>query len=322
VTKETSPRKSKAATAAFNDNNQPAATQAAAKPAAQGASPLPGGLGREFQASVIPSVGDGNRSWDIYSSLMNNARIIWLTSEVRDENCELLKAELMKLDSENHNPITIWIDSPGGGVDSGMSVYDMMQRCQSPIATVVAGKAMSMGSVISAGGTPGMRYALPNGHIMVHGPSSQSTGGKEPDQKIGYVGIKECLEKMGDLYVTWMGLDENDAEDNKLVRKLLDKDTFMNPYMALKCGLIDGILTPVVMNPAKEKVLATEMRTNIRQFERLVATDDSGTDDQRYVIKEIAAKREKYTAEVEAGKRSNPMIVPVATGKELSVYKP
>jgi ATP-dependent Clp protease protease subunit len=181
---------------------------------------------------VVPSVVDqtkgGERAWDIYSSLMKGANIIWLTSEVNDQNCELLKAELMYLDAQpkadengNTKPIVIYIDSPGGSVHSGLSVVDVMQQIKTPVATIVAGMAASMGSVIAAAGAPGLRYALPNAEVMVHQPSSGSRG-KETDMRITYKGILDCRNRLEALYTCWMGLDTDSREDLTLVSELLE----------------------------------------------------------------------------------------------------
>lgn len=304
---------------------------------------------------VVPSVVDatrgGERAWDIYSSLMKKSHIIWLTSEVNDQNCELLKAELMYLDAEpikdesgNIQPIIIYIDSPGGGVTSGLSVVDIMQQIKTPVATVVAGMAASMGSVISAAGAPGLRIALPNAQIMVHQPSSGSRG-KETEMRIGYHGILDCRNRLETLYALWMGLDTENRDDLNLVSELLEHDTYLNAFMAQKLGLIDTIQAPDPegMTPAKKAFHKLTMEQNQFEYDQISRTEtfekllmdvvsDYGDDKRMGMLKEafeqirrgsdnkdlqklksivvrIAEKRDQYLAEARAGTRDNPYLV-------------
>lgn len=120
---------------------------------------------------VVEQTGRGERSYDIYSRLLKE-RIVCLMGPIHDALSSVIIAQLLFLQSESaHKPIHIYINSPGGSVTSGLAIYDTMQYIQSPVATWCVGQACSMGSLLLAAGSPGMRYSLPNARIMIHQPS-------------------------------------------------------------------------------------------------------------------------------------------------------
>jgi len=184
---------------------------------------------------VVEQTGRGERSYDIYSRLLKE-RIICLMGPVNDDVASLIVAQLLFLQSESSKkPIHMYINSPGGLVTAGLGIYDTMQYVLPPIATWCVGQACSMGSLLLAAGSPGMRHALPNSRIMIHQPSGQASG-QATDIQIQAEEIIKMKKQLNNLYVKHTGLELQQIEEN------MERDRFMNPTEALAFGLIDKVL--------------------------------------------------------------------------------
>jgi len=189
---------------------------------------------------VIEQSGRGERTYDIYSRLLKE-RIICLMAPVDDFVSGLIVAQLLFLQSESKkNPIHMYINSPGGAVTAGLAIYDTMQLIQCPIATWCVGQASSMGSLILAAGTHGMRNALPNSSIMVHQPLGGARG-QASDIIIQANEIQRLKKRLNNLYVTHTGQSYADVE------KALDRDNFMTAYEAKEFGIVDNVLEHTIL---------------------------------------------------------------------------
>lgn len=185
---------------------------------------------------VIEQTGRGERSFDIYSRLLKD-RIIFVTGEVEDNMASLIVAQLLFLESENpEKDIYMYINSPGGIVSSGLSIYDTMQYVRCKVGTICLGQACSMGSLLLTAGEPGMRYSLPNSRIMIHQPSGGFRG-QATDIEIHAREILDLKKRLNNLYVKHTG------KTLPVVEKNMERDNFMTPKEALKFGLIDKIIT-------------------------------------------------------------------------------
>jgi ATP-dependent Clp protease protease subunit len=185
---------------------------------------------------VIEQTGRGERSYDIYSRLLKE-RIICFMGPVDDTLASIVVAQLLFLQSEsNKKPIHMYINSPGGSVTSGMAIYDTMQYIMPPIATWCVGQASSMGSLLLASGTKGMRHSLPNSRIMVHQPSGGARG-QATDVLIHAEEISKLRNQLNGIYAKHTG------KPLDFIEKAMERDNFMNPTEALEFGLIDKILT-------------------------------------------------------------------------------
>lgn len=184
---------------------------------------------------VIEQTSKGERSFDIFSRLLKE-RIIFLTGEVNDEVASLICAQLLFLESENPDKdIYFYINSPGGVVTSGLSIYDTMQYIKCDVNTLCIGQACSMGSLLLTAGTKGKRFSLPNSRIMVHQPSGGAQG-KASDIEIQAKEILSLRKRLNEMYVKHTGrkLDE--------IEKALDRDNFMSATEAKKFGIIDKVI--------------------------------------------------------------------------------
>lgn len=197
-------------------------------------------LGTPEKATLVPMVVEqsnrGERAYDIYSRLLKE-RIIFLTGEVEDHMCALIVAQLLFLESENPDKdISLYINSPGGVVTSGLSVYDTMQYIKPKVATLCIGQAASMGSLLLTAGESGMRYATPNARIMIHQPSGGFRG-QASDIEIHAQEIISLRARLNNMYVKHTG------QKLPVVEKAMDRDNFMSAEAAQKFGLIDEIVT-------------------------------------------------------------------------------
>ncbi len=184
---------------------------------------------------VVEQTSRGERAYDIFSRLLKE-RIIFVNGPVHDGMSQLIVAQLLHLEAENpKKEISMYINSPGGAVHSGMSIYDTMQYIRPKVSTLVCGMAASMGSVIAIGGEKGMRFALPNSEFMVHQPSGGAQG-MASDILIRARNIERTRERMYDLYVKHSG------QKLKTVQDALDRDTWMTPEEAKDWGHIDEIV--------------------------------------------------------------------------------
>jgi len=182
---------------------------------------------------VVESTSRGERSFDIFSRLLRE-RIVFVTGEVEDNMASLIVAQLLFLESENSQDISMYINSPGGVVTAGMAIHDTMQYIKPRVSTVCIGQAASMGSFLLAAGEPGMRIALPNARIMVHQPSGGARG-MASDIEIQAREILRIRKRMNDLYVKYCGRTLEEIE------KAMDRDTFLEADEALKFGLVDKV---------------------------------------------------------------------------------
>lgn len=184
---------------------------------------------------VVEQSGRGERSYDIYSRLLKD-RIVCLMGPVTDNLASLVIAQLLFLQSESSKkPIHIYINSPGGSVTAGLGIYDTMQYVLPPVATWCVGQACSMGSLLLAAGSPGMRHSLPNARIMVHQPSGGAQG-QATDIQIQAEEIIKLKKVINGLYVKHTG------QDLALIESVMERDKFMNPIEAKAFGLIDTVL--------------------------------------------------------------------------------
>ncbi|MDE1915214.1 MAG: ATP-dependent Clp endopeptidase proteolytic subunit ClpP [Sphingomonadales bacterium] len=188
--------------------------------------------------SLIPVVVEqssrGERSFDIYSRLLRE-RIIFVTGQIEDHMASVIVAQLLFLESENPTKdISMYINSPGGVVTAGLSIFDTMQYIKPKVSTVCIGQACSMGSFLLAAGEPGMRVALPNARIMIHQPSGGAQG-MASDIEIQAREILRIRARMNALYVKFTGKSLEEIET------AMDRDTFLEADEALKFGLIDKV---------------------------------------------------------------------------------
>jgi ATP-dependent Clp protease, protease subunit len=192
-----------------------------------------------FNSFIIPSVEEttsrGSYRYDIFSRLLKE-RIIFLTGPVQDEMATLVVAQLLFLEADNpKKEINLYINSPGGVVTSGLSIYDTMQFIRCPIVTLCTGQAASMGSLLLAAGEPEMRFALPNARIMVHQPSGGFQG-QATDILIHAEEIKGLKRRLNQIYVKHTG------KDLETVEKALERDNFMSAEAAMEFGLVDKVI--------------------------------------------------------------------------------
>ena len=186
---------------------------------------------------VIESSGKGERAYDIYSRLLKE-RIVMLNGPVEDGMANLIVAQLLFLESENPDKeISMFINSPGGVITAGMSIYDTMQFIRCPVATYVMGQACSMGSFLAQAGEPGKRYMLPYARHMIHQPSGGARG-MQSDIEIQYKEITKMKQMLTELYVKHNSKGKTYEE----FERDMDRDTFMSAEEALEYGLIDKII--------------------------------------------------------------------------------
>ena len=184
---------------------------------------------------VVEQTNRGERAYDIYSRLLKE-RIIFLTGGVDDHVASLICAQLLFLESENPNKdIAFYINSPGGVVTSGMSIYDTMQYIRPEVSTVCLGQASSMGSLLLTAGAAGKRFALPYSRIMVHQPSGGAQG-QAADIEIQAREILRMREMLNGIYVKHTGRTLPEIEE------AMDRDKFMSATEAKEFGLIDDVV--------------------------------------------------------------------------------
>lgn len=184
---------------------------------------------------VIEQTGKGERSFDIYSRLLRD-RVIFVTGQIEDYMASLICAQLLFLESEDPaKEISMYINSPGGVVTAGLSIYDTMQFIKPKIATVCMGQACSMGSLLLAGGSDGKRYSLPHSRIMIHQVSGGFSG-QATDMEIHVKDILYTKKMLNEIYAKHTG------QKISVVEKNMERDNFLSPAEALKFGIIDKII--------------------------------------------------------------------------------
>ena len=184
---------------------------------------------------VVEQTSRGERAFDIYSRLLKE-RIIFINGPIDDAVSSVICAQLLFLESENPKlDISMYINSPGGIVTSGLAIYDTMEYIRPEVSTVCMGQAASMGSLLLMAGAGGKRYSLPNSRIMTHQPSGGFSG-QATDIEIHAREILSLRERLNGIYVKHTGRKLSDIE------KIMERDTFMSPEEALKHGLIDEVV--------------------------------------------------------------------------------
>ncbi|SDD83558.1 ATP-dependent Clp protease, protease subunit [Paracoccus isoporae] len=186
---------------------------------------------------VVEQTSRGERAYDIFSRLLKE-RIIFVSGPVHDGMSTLICAQLLFLEAENPSKeISMYINSPGGVVTSGLSIYDTMQYIRPRVSTLVIGQASSMGSLLLCAGEKGKRFALPNSRIMVHQPSGGFQG-QATDILIHAQETQKLKQRLNEIYVHHTG------QTLEAVEEALERDRFMSPEEAKEWGLIDEVLSP------------------------------------------------------------------------------
>ena len=189
-----------------------------------------------FVPYVIEQTSRGERSYDIYSRLLND-RIIFLGEEVTDVSANLIVAQLLFLESEDPGKdIHMYINSPGGSVSAGLAIYDTMQYIKCDVSTICIGMAASMGAFLLAGGTKGKRMALPNSEIMIHQPSGGAKG-QATEIKIVAEQILKTKRKLNEI------LAANTGKPLEQIEIDTERDNYMSAEEAKAYGLIDNVIT-------------------------------------------------------------------------------
>ncbi|WP_319781556.1 ATP-dependent Clp endopeptidase proteolytic subunit ClpP [Oceanisphaera sp. IT1-181] len=184
---------------------------------------------------VVEQTAKGERSYDIYSRLLKE-RVIFLTGPVEDHMANLICAQLLFLESENpEKDIHLYINSPGGSVTAGMSIYDTMQFVKPNVSTLCMGQAASMGAFLLAGGEKGKRFTLPNSRVMIHQPLGGFQG-QASDIQIHAKEILYIKEKLNRL------LAEHTGQDLSVIERDTDRDNFMSAQTAKEYGIVDEVL--------------------------------------------------------------------------------
>ena len=192
-----------------------------------------------YMSTLVPMVVEqtnrGERAYDIYSRLLKE-RIIFVTGMIEDHMASLITAQLLFLEAENpKKEISMYINSPGGVVTSGMAIYDTMQFIRPPVSTLCIGQAASMGSLLLCAGEKGMRYAVPNARVMLHQPSGGFQG-QASDIERHAEDIIKIKRRLNEIYFQHTG------QDYDTVEQTLDRDFFLTADEAQKFGLIDEVV--------------------------------------------------------------------------------
>lgn len=193
------------------------------------------------KGAYLPSILEEKKghllSTDIMSKLVDE-RIVFITGEINMETATVIIAQLLYLDSvDNSKEINIYINSPGGEVDSGLAIYDTIQLINSPVKTIAVGMAASMGAMILSGGNPGLRCALPHANIMIHQPLGGAQG-QQTDIEIASEHIKRTRAILEDLLIE----RSNGKLTDKNIKENTERDNYLTPQQALDLGIIDEII--------------------------------------------------------------------------------
>lgn len=188
-----------------------------------------------FVPMVVDQVGNNERSYDIYSRLLED-RIIFLSGEINDNTANSIVAQLIYLEGKNPDKdIFMYINSPGGSVSAGLAIYDTMNYIKCDVATTCIGMAASMAAVILSSGAKGKRIALPHSEVMIHQPLGGAQG-QATDIEIHAKHIQKTRALLNKI------LSENTGKDIKTIQKDTERDNYMDAETALKYGLVDKIL--------------------------------------------------------------------------------
>ena len=185
---------------------------------------------------VIEQTPRGERAFDIYSRLLKD-NVIFAVGSIEDHMANLIIAQMLFLESENPSKdVSLYINSPGGSITSGLSIYDTMQFIKPDVSTICVGQAASMGAILLAGGTKGKRYSLPNSRMMIHQPISGFQG-QASDIDIQAKEILKLRQRLNEILSTHTGKTEQQIASDT------DRDNFMKASEALEYGLIDTVLS-------------------------------------------------------------------------------
>ena len=184
--------------------------------------------------TVIEKSNNGERAYDIYSRLLKD-RIIILTGEITDDTANIIVGQLLYLDSLNHDDISLYINSPGGSITSGMAIYDTMNFIKSDVSTICLGMAASMGAFLLSCGTKGKRFCLPNSEVMIHQPLGGASG-QATEIKIAAERILRLKEKLNKI------LAHNTNQSLDVIERDTERDYFLSAKEAMEYGLVDQIL--------------------------------------------------------------------------------
>lgn len=185
---------------------------------------------------VLEQTSRGERSYDIFSRLLND-RIVMLTEEVNDTTASLVVAQLLYLEGQDPSKdISLYINSPGGSVTAGLSIYDTMQYIKCDVSTICMGMAASMGAFLLAAGAKGKRFSLPNSDIMIHQPSGGAQG-QATDIMIHADHILQTKKRLNTI------LSQHTGQPYDVIAKDTERDNFMTAQQALEYGIIDKIIT-------------------------------------------------------------------------------
>ena len=184
---------------------------------------------------VVEQTSRGERSFDIYSRLLNE-RIVFLGDQVDDQIANLIVAQLLHLESDDPDKdVNLYINSPGGSIYAGLAIYDTMQFIKPDVVTICFGMAMSMGSLLLAGGASGKRFALPNSRILIHQPSGGYQG-QSADIEIHAQEILDLRRRMDEIYANHTNQSLEKVHDD------MDRDRYFKPDEAVEYGLIDRVI--------------------------------------------------------------------------------
>ena len=189
-----------------------------------------------FVPMVVEQTNRGERSYDIFSRLLND-RVIILSEEVNDTTASLVVAQLLYLEAQDPDKdISFYINSPGGSISAGLAIYDTMQYINCDVSTICIGMAASMGAFLLQAGTPGKRMALPNAEIMIHQPLMSGLQGQATDIKIHADHIIRMRKKLNTI------MSERTGQPLEVIERDTERDNFMTAEEALEFGLIDQIV--------------------------------------------------------------------------------
>lgn len=186
-----------------------------------------------FIPNVLEKTNNGERVYDLYSKLLED-RIILLSGEINDNNANIVISELLYLDSISHDDISIYINSCGGSITSGMAIYDTMNFIKSDVSTICIGMAASMAAFLLSSGKKGKRFILPNSEVMIHQPLG-GVKGQATEIKIAATRILKLKDKLNKI------LSKNTGKSLKKIEIDTERDYFMNSKEALEYGIVDSI---------------------------------------------------------------------------------
>jgi ATP-dependent Clp protease, protease subunit len=195
---------------------------------------------------VVETTPRGERSWDIFSRLLND-RIVFLGTEINDDVANIIIAQLLYLESEDPDKeITLYINSPGGSITAGLAIYDTMQYVRAPVATLCIGLAASMAAWILAAGTKGLRRALPNSRVMIHQPLG-GVRGQATDIEIHAQEILFIRERMNKI------LSRHTSQPVDKIKRDTERDKYLSAEDALAYGIIDSVIAGRELKESKDK---------------------------------------------------------------------